>query len=454
MFKLLLKDVFIFGFIFGISKVLSVFFLPFITEYLSPFEYGQLEKFVVISTYISLAYNIALDSGYQRFFYQDNIERNALINTTLSLIIIFSSIGTFLLTVITLLFFKSYFIDVIFVNIWVVVSNLNAIFLITIRYSGKRIKFSILTFINIAVGFISVYILLLYTDLGVTSYFIGMTIGAIFTFVINLFSIDNNISFKVDTKLVKELVIFSLPQLPARFVSLFINSLSKIYIGFIISISALGYYSAGYKVASLSQLLYFAFNMSWYPILYKSIEKKEFKNVKIVNEVVIIISVFYLSMLHVFSGYLSSVLLSDKFLESHNIVVLTSFIFIILLIKDSIDIGVKVTKKTIYTSYIYFIALIFNCFLLLVFRPVIIIDIVSIQVISFIFLLLLTFINSEKLHRIRFDICYNFIPIIIVYILVYFKLDNIYWILFVTLFIFWTFAKFMSLKLSNNNECI
>jgi peptidoglycan/LPS O-acetylase OafA/YrhL len=92
---------------------------------------------------------------------------------------------------------------------------------------------------------------------------------------------------------------------------------------------------------------------------------------------------------------------------------LTSLLFIV---KDSVDIGTRITEKTYYVSYIYFFTMVITIAMYAMASSYGLIAIVTIQFIGNLLLVALTLFNSEKLFRIGFGYFVNIGLVIIIYV--------------------------------------
>jgi O-antigen/teichoic acid export membrane protein len=223
------------------------------------------------------------------------------------------------------------------------------------------------------------------------------------------------ITMRFDKKCFSMIFPYAWPQVPARIISSLSQNAVRFFIG-AISFFALGIYSASFKIASISQIIYLSFNMAWGPFVFKKINDKDYHNFKEINfYILMIVSVFViLSML--LSGPVARVLLDPKYYEAVKFIPLYFTCNIIFIVKDSVDIGTKTTEKTKFISYIYAISfsIAFLAFSFLYYYDIEDLFIYgTVQFICGYLILIFTLVNSERLHFIGFSKQNYLIPLIL-----------------------------------------
>ena len=110
-FKVLFKDIFLYGITGGISKLVVFVLLPVLTSYFSADDYGIIEIAVSFTMLTAVISSLALESSLMRFWYESKSleEKKKLINSLFFLIFTF---GCFLINF-ALFFFKTFLIFII-----------------------------------------------------------------------------------------------------------------------------------------------------------------------------------------------------------------------------------------------------------------------------------------------------------------------------------------------------
>lgn len=420
MTKSLIKNFIIYGLGFGLSKFSMVLVLPFVTSALSPEEFGKVEL-------VQTAYNVLMifglfqmDAALQRFYTNKEFEVEKLINSTLSIVFVGNVVLALIINLVGWFFHSSYgvsFTLVFFVSLLTFFSNITSIIFIVYRYDDRALTLSLLTFIQIATQVLFIYYFLLVEGKGVEHYFVAQLIGFSVLLILQLAFLKRRIYWVLHLGYLKRLVRFGLPQMPARIGAVLNRHIGKFFIIQALSLHFLGIYSAALKVSSLAQVLYMAFNMAWYPMLYSMINDKNYSKLKVMNYLVVFLCLYTTVCFAIISPLLSDLLLGDGYQQATVYMAplfLTSLLFIV---KDSVDIGTRVTEKTYYVSYIYFFTMIITIAMYAMASSYGLIAIVTIQFIGNLLLVTLTLINSEKLFRIGFSYVVNIGLVIIIYAL-------------------------------------
>ncbi len=421
--KELLKNFIIYGIGFGLSKFSIILLLPLVTSALSPDDFGRIEIIQTIYNILIVFGLLQLDSSFQRYYDDPSIDRKILISTTHTSILYVNSI---LFTLINLVGFVLDYTNVTNINyntflilsIWIFFSNISTFYYLIYRYENRSIVLSIFTLIQVFIQAFLIWFFLIHIGKSVIYYFVAQAISFIILVILQIIFVNMKISFQFKFDYLRKLIFFGLPQLPARIGSVFNQNVSRFFILNYLGSYSLGLFSAALKIASLSQMLYLAFNMAWYPFLYKKINNNNFTELKKINTIVVLIVSALSIIITIYSKLLVNILLSSEYFTSSQYIgpLFTSFVLII--IKDTIDIGVKVKESTKYVSYIYFISLIISVLVYYLFSENGLLEVVCIQFFSNYIILLLTLINSESLFKIGFSFYINLIVPLFVFIVV------------------------------------
>ena len=108
--------------------------------------------------------------------------------------------------------------------------------------------------------------------------FISVTIASAFTTFSVLFASLKNIRFKFQNKIVKSLLRFGLPFLPAGLSTIAMESLDRYLLSVLTNADTVGIYSVGYKLGIFMLLITTAFQYAWQPFFLKSGNHPESKD--------------------------------------------------------------------------------------------------------------------------------------------------------------------------------
>lgn len=420
MFKSLIKNLIVYGLGFGLSKFSMVLVLPFVTSALTPSEFGTIEL-------IQTAYNVLmifglfqLDASFQRFYDNQDFQQTRLIGTVVLFVLVANVILAGVINGVGWLWLDRLPVEMPVIGLMsalVFFSNVSSILFIVYRYDERAVTLSLLTFIQITVQVAFIYYFLVIKDHGVFHYFAAQTIGFIVLLILQVALLKRRVDWRVDQEYLKRLFRFGLPQMPARIGAVLNRHVSKFFIINAISIHALGIYSAALKVSSMAQIVYMAFNMAWYPMLYKMLNSKDYTKLKTMNVMVVVGCIYASVVFALLSPLMGQLLLSEEYAESVQYMAPLFLSTLLFVVKDSVDIGTRVTEKTHYVSYIYFAAMAVTLTLYALFSKFGIEYVVVIQFLGNLLLVAMTLYNSEWLFKVGFSYIVNVVSIVLCFAL-------------------------------------
>lgn len=411
--KELIKNFLIYGFGGILTKLVGFILLPVLTTTFTIEEFGFYDLILSISTIAATISILQFEVGFQRFFYlqKNDEEKKVLISTVFSAILISSVFASLLLLsfvpAISNLWFKSnYRNELIIASIEILFTNITAFLYCVLRYDDRP---KIYTSISVCSAFLNAVLIII----SVKVLHIGV-LGAIFSnFLTQLFITYSllyierkNISFVIERRILKEVSSFAFPTIPARLGSVSNAYANRFLMISMFSASMLGIYSFSVKISSVMVLLQTAFQSAWLPFLYKIINKDGHK--KIISDIFLIslrVVCLISIVLTLFSEEIVRLIATDEYLESTKIIGILTLYQGLFIVKDTSEIGVKVTGKSIYVSYAFFASVIANLVLLFTLPTFFGLSGVAISLLfSNIVLLALTIYFSNRLYKIDFPI--------------------------------------------------
>lgn len=415
----LIRGVLIYGGVTGLSRMLPIILLPLYLSVLTQDEFGRVEILVALYNFIIIIGCLQLETAIQRFMYK--VESKEVFVYTSSLIIFcFSSltmvvVSLFNKEISTLLFgseVESF--NILLISITSALFNIATIFLLYFRYVDKEYTYCALSITQVAITSITTYLLVVVKNMGNIGYVVGMMAGWLTIIPISLLIIRRKTPFSVDFKLLEGCLSYSLPQLPARFCSFFVQFGNRFIVLMHFGTSSVALLALATKFSAFYQLLHIAFTMAWNPFLYKNEDGEKLN--EMINKVIAFL-VFAIVIMSILIHFLGSKLVDYFFIESYGdvkgLIILAILPAGMLIVKEVLESGVKLSGKTKYVSYSYFTSAIVTAFFMFISDNIKHVLISSI--IGCLTLLLLTYIYSIRTHKIRYPIIY--ILALIVYVI-------------------------------------
>ena len=282
--KLFIENIFAYGFINILNKIVPFLLLPIITRMLpNTSDYGVYNMFSLLVGFgTPLAILGLYDAMFRQYFEKDDQQYRYDVTTTTQRIILVSSI---IVSIVLVLFSKSlsilFFRESTYGNVVMLAgigiflgANQNPIQAPT-RMQNERQVFVFSGLISSAIMY-GLSILLIYIGF---SYFGLIYANLVMTLLMVIFFWLRNRQFflrgSFDKEIAKSLFKIGLPFLPT-FLSYWIyNSMDKIMITNMLGTSEMGIYSIGAKMAQLSQLIYAGFAGGWQYFAFSTMKDED-----------------------------------------------------------------------------------------------------------------------------------------------------------------------------------
>jgi len=282
--KLLIENIFAYGFINILNKIVPFLLLPIITRMLpNTSDYGVYNMFSLLVGFgTPLAILGLYDAMFRQYFEKDDQQYRYDVTTTTQRIILVSSI---IVSIVLVLFSKSlsilFFRESTYGNVVMLAgigiflgANQNPIQAPT-RMQNERQVFVFSGLISSAIMY-GLSILLIYIGF---SYFGLIYANLVMTLLMVIFFWLRNRQFflrgSFDKEVAKTLFKIGLPLLPTFLIYWIYNSMDKIMITNMLGTNDMGIYSIGAKMAQVSQLIYAGFAGGWQYFAFSTMKDED-----------------------------------------------------------------------------------------------------------------------------------------------------------------------------------
>ncbi len=365
--RFLTKDVVVYGVALALSKLTTLITFPLLARHFSVEEYGLINYYNIIVSFLAIFVVFGLDSGVARFFFDCKTidEKKQLISQAL-----FFQIGIIFLAFIIIWFLLDFFPEIISddkKNIeYFKIALLQIPFLVLLNFSQNILKwtFKKYKFLTISIGFIFInltllFVVLMYSKADVGDVFIINIVSACIASFIGIYFIREWFVLPKTFKRVLAMKSFVLPLGVICTARAFFPYFERSMIISIIDTYYLGLYTAGFAVANLTNLVVQSFNTAWNPIslsIYKDPDAYRTYNVVLKGFTFIICTgVFLLSAI---GEFFMLIFAGEKYIEASVLIFPISMSIAIQAIGWIIEIGIGLSKKTylhLYSFMVYFI---------------------------------------------------------------------------------------------------
>lgn len=432
--KELLKHFLSFGLATSLEKILLLGFIPLFSAFLSTEEFGAVDLLQVITDGVALFSLLQIETAFQRYYYSFKNKRKINLFSTSVIIVIILSI---LLSIIVIIFannLSAFFFKDISYNNLLIFAILKLPFInflvfgyITLRFEKQNKLFLVFILIRVLSLVLLTSAFLIIWDLGILGVVLGQLISSAITTFLMLFYIRKFFVIKISKNMMRRLLAYALPQFPARLGSFTLTYANRFFLLSFLTLSGIGVYSMSLRFAGGIQIIYTAFIMAWTPFLFENIKKTNHKKAFVaVFDMVVGPVALLVCLVTLFSSEIVTFFSNEKYMDATHYIGGLSLFYSLLIFKEIVDIGPKITNKTKFLTFNFFISVIVNLAALFILTPILGISGVVLAMLSAnTGLLIISWIVSNNLYYIPFNIFGFFIRILPAYLLTIFTLFKI-----------------------------
>lgn len=270
--KSLASDTMLYGFFQIIGRFLTFLLTPLYTNYLTKVELGETTYIYSIIAFLNILFSFGIESSFFRFYDKNDIEQSKRVFTN-AMIIIGTIAGAVAISVIaTADLFAASFVELDNAALIIRLSVLIPFFdsLVFIPYAFLRMtrngkKFAMTRFVLIIIAVINNFILVVFLRTGAMGVILSQLIASSIGIIIVGKEFRNNFNFRIDFKLIKEMIIFGLPTLPANLAAMILQVADRPFLKAFASVKDLAIYSVNYKLAIPMMIIVTVFDYAWKP---------------------------------------------------------------------------------------------------------------------------------------------------------------------------------------------
>ena len=279
--KELTKDTAIYGISTMVGRFLSFLLVPFYTNIFHPAEYGIIANIYIFIGIFNIVYIYGMDASYLKFAGLPSGE-NREDNFSTPYISVF--VSGILLSVLMIFIRKPVFelLDVPVNYYYLIYYSAGILFLdslavipfIHLRLQRKAKKFAAFKLINIGVNIVLNLVLILKYKMGIEAVLISNLFASASSLLLLLPDIFRSLHINFNIILLKRLLKFGLPYLPAGLSSMLIQGIDRPILGKLTNLETVGIYNACYKLGIFMMLFVNMFQYAWQPFFLQNAEEK------------------------------------------------------------------------------------------------------------------------------------------------------------------------------------
>ena len=355
-----------------LSKAVGFLLLPLYTHYLSPFDYGLLELLAIVLQMSAILATQGLAPAFvQSYAYKyqaDEAMKIKAVNTAfISLLLTAGLYSGFLFAFAEnmncLLFGEkdySNLLRIVAVTIFLRCTTYIPNALLTVRLKSLQISVAQLTHLIINLS-LNIYFIV-FLNLGVKGIIYGNLIAELILAIIMYGLIAKDLSFSFSFPLLKNLLSFGLPLVPAAFALLLLNASDRVFLQKFSTTTQVGLYALGYKISTTLQFVVIQpFLLVWPSIYFPMIKRADAKeNIARLTTIFVLLIFFFGLVIILLAKPVIMIMAPREYLDSHMVcywivpsVILYGFYYVL-------NVGINIKERTKLTPIIVGISALIN----------------------------------------------------------------------------------------------
>lgn len=330
MIKRFLQDSLIYSVPNFLSKGISLILIPVYTNILTPDDFGSFDLFMVFSSIVNLVVALEVSQGLARYY---TTESNISLKKLYASSALWFTATCYLAFAILLYLFTTELSTMIFgrpnlteaFHIGVLYIFFNGIFLIAhsiLRWDLRSRDFAIVSITLTMATFLGSIYFVYFLNMGLFGILLGMLVGVIVALALTLLYLRHNIDLHLNWIYTLKMLKFSFPLVFSGLAVWAWLSIDRLMINHFLSLSDVGIYGIGCRLASTVTLLTAGFQVSLTPLIYANYQKDNTPRdlAKLLRYFVLAALYAYL-ILTVFSDELLKIFTSDFYHSASSLII-------------------------------------------------------------------------------------------------------------------------------------
>ena len=359
-----------------VSRVLAVFLLPLYTRYLTTADLGAVGLVVALSAVVVTILRAGISSAFFRFYFDspDAARRRLVIRTSFWFTMASATLG--LVAGVLLAEPLADLLDLDdpnlvragFVGVWAQMNyeQLTSLF----RAEERSTAFVLASLSNIAVTIGATILLVVVWEQGALGVIVGNFVGTLAVYLALLAVHREQLGLQFSRPLLREMNRFGVPLVPAALALIAVNFSDRFFLVHLASLSEVGLYEIGVRIASAMVLLLTAFRMAWPAFAYSIVDDGEAKRTYAFVLTYLVVIASWLALgLGLLAPWLVRLLTQPAFYEGERVVAPLAFGSVAYAAYIVMAIGVGRAKRTQFNWVITGFAALVNVALNLILIP-------------------------------------------------------------------------------------
>jgi O-antigen/teichoic acid export membrane protein len=313
-----------------LSKVIAVALLPLYTRYLTPADYGAAEVMFAAVVSASIVVRLGLIEAVLRFYYKDGEDPDRVVASSFAGLFWLATLGALaalpFATPISEALLDRPATDLARISIgglWVL--TMFEYMLTLFRLEERARAFFVTTIVNVLVTIGLTVVLVVGAGEGARGLLVGSYASG-FVFVLGLIALQRRrLSLFFERGLLRRLLRFGLPTMPAEASLYLLNFVDRIIIVRTVGLAEAGLYSLGVKFAQAVNVLVRGFQLAWPPLAYSIRDDDEARGAYATVVTLFVAGcAFVVTGMWLFSRWIVRALAAPEFFDSYEAIGLIS----------------------------------------------------------------------------------------------------------------------------------
>ena len=309
-----------------LSKLIAVFLLPVYTAYLSPGDYGAAEVMIASLVAASIIVRLGVIEALLRFYYLAGESPEAVVRTAFAALFWTTTVAA----AVALPFAEPLadalpegidpgLVRLTIMGLWQL--TLWEYALTLLRLDERARAYFTFTIAAVVVTIPITVALVVATDLGASAILLGNFGTGVLFLVGRLWVERRRLGFVADRALLRRMIRFGLPTMPAELTLYSLNFADRIIIAQVVGLAEAGLYAVAVKFANGMQLLVRGFQLAWPPLAYSIQDDDEARGAySLIVTWFVAICAFAVVGLWLLAPWLARLLADERYFEAHEAV--------------------------------------------------------------------------------------------------------------------------------------
>ena len=276
-FRRLAGQVLVYGSGRVVIQLFSLITLPILSRIFLPADYGVIETITVFAAFISILAGLALASSAQRSYFdysaEQPAERRAVLSTAFWTMVVWSTALTAVVASLSrplseLFFDGSAEADLIALAmaatpIWLVTSY----FLEVLRLRQQPGRYVLLSLFGATLSVCLILAFVAVLDWGLEGFYLAAIASGVPAAILGLALVPGSLGLRFDRRELRIMLAYSLPLIPVAGTAWVMQFIDRFFVLKFVSVSELGLYSIGNRLANVLLLGVTAFSIAWAPFI-------------------------------------------------------------------------------------------------------------------------------------------------------------------------------------------